>query len=61
MPKPRTGHKLLNVRISAEQHKALLAEAKECNESASTILRAALRYFLSDSDMVIEPVDRLPQ
>ena len=61
MPKPKTGHKLLNVRVSAEQHKALLSEAKECNESVSTLIRASIRNLLGNQDLVIEACDRLPQ
>lgn len=61
MPKPKTGHKLLNVRVSADTHRKLEREAKECEESVSTLLRAAIRHLLANDDLCVEPADRLPQ
>ena len=60
MPKPKTGHKLLNVRVSAEQHKNLIADASEQAESVSTVVRAAIRTWLENTDFQVKPEDRLP-
>lgn len=61
MPKRKTGHKLLAVRMSSEQHKNLTADADEQAESVSTVVRAAIRTWLDNTDFTVKPEDRLPQ
>lgn len=61
MPKRKTGHRLVHVRISAAQHDNLTAESEEQAETMSTIIRAAIRHYLANTDLTIAPEDRLPQ